>query len=91
MTTTTHDYWLSPDHLAKYLSLAEAARRDPTLLSNHRGQVDKALLQQLEFNLDLLSKIEGDNELPITIEVAENLRTENTAIRRALTVYESSH
>ena len=68
----------------KWLTAAEYAKADPSLIPNHLGIVDKALKTILQENTDLLNTMAGCAGLD---DVQESLESENAAIKSALQVY----
>jgi len=68
----------------KWLTAAEYAKADPTLIPNHRGTVDKALVAIMAENTDLLNRIAGCADIE---DVEASLEAENAAIKSALEVY----
>lgn len=75
---------IPPKRMMRLLSLAEAARRDQSLLANHRGTVDRQLSQERAEIADLLAAIKDDKS---EAEFISQLSSELAAIDHALTAY----
>lgn len=66
------------------LDLAEKARRDPSLRSDHRGTVDRLLTNRLAEDKQLLAAISDDAD---EADLVHKLEGEIAAIEHALTAY----
>lgn len=82
---------MSVQQLNTLLELAEYARRDPSLVPNHKGVVDRYLRRRLDDNIEIIAAINQTSALiDIEREMVQECAAENVIIRNALSVYDTS-